>query len=34
VLATSLTAGEVGAGPETHSLDIDGDALSVRMTKA
>ena len=34
VLAVSLNLGDTGTGPEVHSIDIDGDAVSVRMTKA
>jgi isoleucyl-tRNA synthetase len=34
VLAVSLNLGNPGTGPEVHSIDIDGDAVSVRMTKA
>ncbi len=34
VLAVSLNLGDAGTGPEVHSIDIDGDAVSVRMTKA
>ena len=34
VLAVSLNVGDTGTGPEVHSLDIDGEVVSVRMTKA
>jgi isoleucyl-tRNA synthetase len=34
VLAVSLNLGDPGTAPEVHSLDIDGDVVSVRMTKA